>query len=328
MLLKNIVPLFKTLLLVALTFPCFCLAKLVGFFRIATRKPSRENLEVPKKDVRPSEMWKIFDEGKPAILPGFLRQFEFFELLKPEIMKEAWGDCKTYTYAAQSKKTGFLQESSTPYKVTYAAVIDHIFEESNEGQRIYCRLGGPTSVLNEIRDLCQTRRVYDHSNIWIGEEGNTTPFHVDGIHGFVGQTVGEKELILISPNEGALIKNSPFFSHKYNSTDPTQLPDDVRMLENENEPFWKIKRYRVILKPGDLLYIPPYWWHTAFALGPSISVLFRYKIKVHERIKSSAFLSAWGSLLHYLGVSVTKGPPDDNNDWNKRGIEFLRKVRV
>jgi len=45
--------------------------------------------------------------------------------------------------------------------------------------------------------------------------------------------------------------------------------------------FQYIDGYRVKLNPGDILYNPPYWWHTVRNLSHSIGVGYRWMPPLH-----------------------------------------------
>eukprot|EP01126_Amoeba_proteus_P023080 TRINITY_DN2323_c0_g1_i4.p1 TRINITY_DN2323_c0_g1~~TRINITY_DN2323_c0_g1_i4.p1 ORF type:complete len:120 (+),score=15.36 TRINITY_DN2323_c0_g1_i4:921-1280(+) len=46
---------------------------------------------------------------------------------------------------------------------------------------------------------------------------------------------------------------------------------DHQMFPN----FQKVEMFSILLNPGDLLVVPPYWWHATESLTHTISVSFR-----------------------------------------------------
>lgn len=106
-------------------------------------------------------------------------------------------------------------------------------------------------------------------NAWFGPSGTVSPLHFDPKNNFLCQVVGYKRIILYHPDDT-----------------PNLYPYDTRLLNNtaqvdplnpdyEKWPdFKKIKGHVAYLKPGDILYIPPKWWHHVTSLTASFSISF------------------------------------------------------
>lgn len=107
------------------------------------------------------------------------------------------------------------------------------------------------------------------STIWIGSQGAHTPCHYDTYGcNLVAQVKGTKRWILFPPTETTHMKptrvpyeESSVYS-KWNFSSP--LPAD----------FYDINRkvYIVDLKAGQVLFVPPLWWHYVESLETSITV--------------------------------------------------------
>lgn len=83
------------------------------------------------------------------------------------------------------------------------------------------------------------------------------------------QVLGYKQIILFSPKETAYL--CPFEEHLLSNTsrvDPTK--PDLRTYPE----FSKAHMLKCLLKPGEILYIPPKWWHHVTSLTKSFSVSF------------------------------------------------------
>lgn len=58
---------------------------------------------------------------------------------------------------------------------------------------------------------------------------------------------------------------------------------------NKFPKFKNVKGYETVVEPGDVLYIPIYWWHHVESLmrgGPTITVNFWYKVRKVKLILS------------------------------------------
>ncbi|XP_054286706.1 bifunctional peptidase and arginyl-hydroxylase JMJD5-like [Macrosteles quadrilineatus] len=106
-------------------------------------------------------------------------------------------------------------------------------------------------------------------NAWFGPPGTLSPLHHDPKHNLLCQVVGHKRVVLYSPSdtdclyphEGRLLSNTA-------RVDP-EAPDYKLYPKYRNT-----QAITCQLNPGDMLYIPPTWWHHVRALDLSFSVSF------------------------------------------------------
>ncbi|XP_076239959.1 jumonji C domain-containing protein 5 isoform X2 [Calliopsis andreniformis] len=106
-------------------------------------------------------------------------------------------------------------------------------------------------------------------NAWFGPGGTVSPLHFDPKNNFLCQVFGYKRVILYHPEDTAYLY--PYDTRLLNNTaqvDP--LNPDYKKWPN----FTKAKGWMCYLKPGNMLYIPPKWWHHVTALTPSFSISF------------------------------------------------------
>lgn len=118
----------------------------------------------------------------------------------------------------------------------------------------YCFAGG-----GELRSL----------NAWFGPARTVTPLHHDPHHNILAQVVGKKYIRLYSaslseelyPYTETMLKNSSQVD--LDNIDEREFPK-VHDLEFQD----------CILEEGEMLYIPPKWWHYVRSLTTSFSVSF------------------------------------------------------
>lgn len=101
--------------------------------------------------------------------------------------------------------------------------------------------------------------------IWIGEKGVTTHAHYDSYYNVYAQISGRKKFTLVSPMYWMDLKPFPFCH-------PSFAQSQVGLGGRSQVLFSGINQTEIILEPGDILYIPPLWWHEVIALEDSISV--------------------------------------------------------
>jgi Cupin-like domain len=113
------------------------------------------------------------------------------------------------------------------------------------------------------------RRPDGYLKLLIGGVGGRFPImHYDGddSHAAITEIYGDKEFILYSPDDGPYLYPSPLRANH-------SIVDDPHEQDLERFPLLaKASQFRTVLKPGDTVYVPAGWWHTARVLTPSISV--------------------------------------------------------
>ncbi|KAK9830459.1 hypothetical protein WJX72_011885 [[Myrmecia] bisecta] len=109
-------------------------------------------------------------------------------------------------------------------------------------------------------------------NAWFGPAGTVTPLHYDPHHNLLSQVVGCKYVRLYPPEATPRL-------YPYNqglTTNSSQVdidkPDLAEFPAFKGLPFVDCE-----LEEGQMLYIPPGWWHYVKALSVSFSVSFWWK---------------------------------------------------
>ncbi|KAJ2716524.1 hypothetical protein H4R19_000599 [Coemansia spiralis] len=104
--------------------------------------------------------------------------------------------------------------------------------------------------------------------VWLGPRGTVSPLHWDPTDNLFAQVVGHKYFKLYAPSETSNLYPHPPGSLLANTSqvdaaapDPAQHPRAADACYVET-----------IVWPGDLLYIPPRWWHYVRSLSTSASV--------------------------------------------------------
>lgn len=110
-------------------------------------------------------------------------------------------------------------------------------------------------------------RVGEEVRLWIGGKGQKSAIHNDSNHGFNAQVYGRKSFVLYHPDE------HPNLYATRVSDDTWVSPVDWENPDLELYPrFGRAKGIQVILSPGEMLYIPAFWWHSARAESVCINV--------------------------------------------------------
>lgn len=108
-------------------------------------------------------------------------------------------------------------------------------------------------IINELIDADDVFPRRELMRIWAHPQGNVSSWHYDAnmVNVFNVQITGKKEWYLVSPD-------TPLGCYPFTS---------FAIMDNNDEKIFKKKTYtHVILNQGDLLYIPPLWFHKVISL--------------------------------------------------------------
>jgi histone arginine demethylase JMJD6 len=170
----------------------------------------------------------------------------------------------------------FLREQ--PLKDVFPDLVDHVMPTPPYVQPNW--LGG-NYLVGSV-----TRRLNRESFIEVNFCGRRIfPYlHIDdlGVHAFITQHYGEKEIIIYPPDQEPLLYRKP--DSRFSEIVDVDHPDlDKYPL------FAKASAVRVVVKPGETAFMPSGWWHTTRVPGTSLSTVI-----------SVSNSSNWSELVDYL----------------------------
>ena len=101
---------------------------------------------------------------------------------------------------------------------------------------------------------------YSAVNLWFGPGNNFTPLHYDFVDNLLTQIRGRKQVLVCPPREIARVYPYPF---SYLANHFSQV--NVASPDLTQFPAWAhADRALLELGPGDMLFIPLYWWHAVW----------------------------------------------------------------
>ncbi|KAK7262554.1 hypothetical protein RJT34_30128 [Clitoria ternatea] len=147
-----------------------------------------------------------------------------------------------------------------------------------------CSHGGPTylaqhPLFDQINELRRDIFIPDYCfagggelqslNAWFGPAGTVTPLHHDPHHNILAQVVGKKYIRLYAPS-----LSEELFPHSGTMLSNSSQVDLDDIDERKFPKVQDLEFVDCILEEGEMLYIPPKWWHYVRSLTTSLSVSF------------------------------------------------------
>jgi hypothetical protein len=107
----------------------------------------------------------------------------------------------------------------------------------------------------------------DHAavTLWVSQPGNVAHTHYDKSVNFVAQVVGRKRWLLFAPAEWRALYPYPGIHRAYHQSQMNLSAPDAD-LDRDFPGARFAEAYEVILEPGEVLYVPPFWFHTVETL--------------------------------------------------------------
>ena len=160
---------------------------------------------------------------------------------------------------------------------------------SSDGYRGHYYFGSvPKSLKDDLKPdrlLYNTDKDYSAGKqfIWLSSAGMITHAHFDQDFNFFVQLVGEKRFTLWSPSQHELLSVYPRVHPMWHKSRINMMAPDT----NRFPLFSQSRALQVTVKPGDVLFIPPYTWHYVETLSPSVSLsTWSHDYQLYDHMKA------------------------------------------
>jgi hypothetical protein len=192
----------------------------------------------------------------------------------PEVLRAKAGAAKVLTHRSGTVYFGLDEENGGPKfpeeEMTLDRFVSLALDPPEDGMRYYLqRASIPDRIPGLLDDLkmpagLDPKKIY-LLNLWFGPAANVTRLHYDVPNNFLVHFYGRKRLTMFAPGDTKRIY--PFRSKAYNMSQvDIDLPDVERFPK-----FADAQPYQAEIGPGDMIYIPPFWWHQVYSLEMGIS---------------------------------------------------------
>jgi len=215
---------------------------------------------------------------------------EYLHPLRPVILTDAishWGALGRWSPEFFKKEYGALEVEVDGETMALGDLIDRVEASTDDNPAPYLRNQAlaewPPELSSDVfpmPDCTQPNwlesRVFPNGEnlssveVYIGGQGAQFPvLHYDGLHthAFLMQLYGDKEYIVFSPEQTRFMY--PQDGIQANKSRIVDLLDpDLAVFPL----FGQAEGFRFSLHPGETLFVPSGWWHTARILSPSVTV--------------------------------------------------------
>jgi hypothetical protein len=219
--------------------------------------------------------------GKPAVISGAIDEWRAISSWSIDHFKSIAGNTEIRVEISPTNYFPPVHDGpvnmpgSRIEKMTFGQYIDRITSKRSESENCYFAQQ-PLDILfpqltNDIKstDYFEKKRLIS-TNLWFAGAGNITPLHYDLAHNLFAQVIGSKRFVLFPPDQSRLLYPFPKSSSiAHFSRVNVDNPDLGRFPQ-----FQHARPLECILEPGDILFIPIFWWHQVYSLNISVSISF------------------------------------------------------
>ncbi|MEM9492773.1 MAG: cupin-like domain-containing protein, partial [Myxococcota bacterium] len=205
--------------------------------------------------------------SRPLLLAGMAQTWPDLERWSPARLGQRFAEARVRVTTGRDSDPDY--DANTEAHTQTMALADFVAriaseEQSNDFYMVARNrnLERPplSALLAECGDLppfLDPNRLPGCVSLWLGPAGTRTPLHHDTCNILFCQLCGRKQVWLISPLDLAVLDDmSGVYAGWDAAAPPPHLADRVAI-------------YRVIVEPGDALFIPVGWWHQVASLSPS-----------------------------------------------------------
>jgi hypothetical protein len=223
----------------------------------------------------PEEFRATYVHGsRPVVIEGGISAWPAMGAWTPESLAAKVG---AREIMVQSSPTGIFGLDPVRGGPRYAEVdttlgdyVERLMEAEGDTRYYVQRINIPEKLPELMEDIAlpdyvDAGLVY-LINLWLGPAGNVTTLHYDTPNNFLAQISGRKRLKMFAPSDTPRLY--PCRSKAYNMSQVNLEAPDLGRFPR----FAGTRPYETEIGPGDLLFIPTFWWHQVYSLTAGISV--------------------------------------------------------
>jgi hypothetical protein len=244
----------------------------------------RDPIPVNRVTSLPRHMRGYLNRGRPLVIAQGAADWPAAQWT-PELLRAKAGSAKVMTHRSDTPYFGLDEKHGGPKlkeeEMTLDTFVSMVFTPKNDKLFYYLqRASIPDRLPALLADLrypegVDPKKIY-LVNLWFGPGNNITRLHYDVPNNFLVHFYGRKRITLYAPQDTA--KLYPFRTKAYNMSQVNIDKPDVARFPK----FADAQPYEAEIGPGDMLYIPPYWWHQVYSLELGISANYWWMPRLNQ----------------------------------------------
>eukprot|EP00301_Raphidiophrys_heterophryoidea_P010938 c1629_g1_i1.p1 GENE.c1629_g1_i1~~c1629_g1_i1.p1 ORF type:complete len:366 (-),score=66.28 c1629_g1_i1:314-1411(-) len=169
-----------------------------------------------------------------------------------------------------------LQNSKKLYEPNVTMNIDDFWREIAQpvpGKFLYFTGDVPDAMIPEISpgldEMLSLGPQKSAISLWAGQASVLSPCHYDGYRNFYTVLLGRKRFRIFPPTAADSLRPYPYL-HPHHA----QCQTNVSLAATDSSVVGSLGSIEMVaeLSPGDMLYLPPMWFHEVETLEPSVAV--------------------------------------------------------
>jgi len=230
---------------------------------------------------------------QPVIVTGKIAEWKAFASWSIDYLNTVVGNKEVNVNVSKNKIFTLDPETEVacPYiKMQFTDFTDWIIQEKKDDQYYYLQQNPIEAFFPELLPDIEIpdyvdKKLFMVTNLWIGTGGNVTPLHWDSAQNLLSQVRGRKRVVLFEPKQTSFLY--PFSVY---STMPHLSHINIEKPDiNKFPKFKKAKGIECMLEPGEMLFIPAFWWHQVHSLEQlNIAINFWWKANIKDYFTAPA----------------------------------------
>ncbi len=216
-----------------------------------------------------------YSVNRPVVLQDGLRNSSALARWNPDYLKARCGNELVEVMAGRSADRDYEINSNSHKTHTQMRDFVDCVKQAGQTNDFYMvannrslESGSMKALLDEVRvleNILAPARAQSRMFLWFGPGGTVTPLHHDAMNILLAQVYGRKTVTLIPSFQTPYVYNHVGV---YSAVD-CEKPDYSKFPL-----FKKATQLKVLLEPGQVLFIPVGWWHHVRSMDVSISLSF------------------------------------------------------
>lgn len=278
---------------------------------------SRAQVERVRRLTREEFAREFVGRSRPVVLTGALRGWRALSVWTPGVLGRRFRTRAVRVGAsgdgvfAYDPGAGAVYETET---MAFGRAVSLICGRVVTGKKYYLMQTSIPDVLPELLGDVDTPQYVGTTgaaaHLWFGAARTVTPLHYDMANNLLAQIHGRKRITLFSPAQ-----ESRLYPFPVGARHPHLSRVDIEAADLERFPaFRKAVSMECVVAPGDLLFLPAFWWHHVRSLDVAISVSFWWPPRLPQYLAPAALrmipafygrdrLAGIGRLLQAAGES-------------------------